>query len=230
MSEDVELKARVLADVRAHMKVYGAKKWAMVLDKYPEVPKRTFYRWVNQIREVPEETRNRKAGLRSPEQIEGERIMRKEHAKAIEDGANRARLAAVKNIPVAPSPEYMSRAGIRAEDQIDFLAMITRLAKDGERLRAYSVKPDETAQDGEAIKNPTMFAASMDKRLKVLDTAVRIMQEVWDLQYMQRFFDSIVAIIVEEIGPAHPDIQARVLQRLKELNDKRGMTQYAGMS
>jgi hypothetical protein len=226
MSEDVELKARVLADVRAHLRIYGPKKWDLVLSKYPEIPRRTFYRWVAQVRDMPTGPRVR---IRK-EYAGGEEVLRAQNAEAMADGANRARMAAIKNIPAAPSPDYMTRGGIRAEDQIDFLAMVVRLAKDGEKLRSYSVKPDPTQPDGEGIKNPTMFAASIDKRLKVIDTAVRIMQEVWDLQYMQRFFDAIVDIIVEEIGPAHPDIQGRILARLKELNDKRGMTQYAGMS
>jgi hypothetical protein len=218
---DPELKAQVLADIRAHMSIYGSNEWDKVLDKYrTQVAERTLWRWIAQIRDgnKPLPPTANKVPPPVQEQIDA----------AVEDGANRARLALVKNIPAAPSPSYMAKAGVRAEHQIDFLTQVTKLMADGEMLRAYAVTDDAAAPGREKIKNPVVFANSITQRLRVMETAIKVMQEIWDLEAMQRFFDEITAIIVDEMA-AFPELQVAVLKRLKALNDARGITPYAGM-
>jgi hypothetical protein len=118
------------------------------------------------------------------------------------------------------------RKGAQAENQINFLAIVHELMADVGKLRGMSVVADEAAADGERVKNPHLFGQAIDKRLRVMETALKVMQEIWDLQYQQRFYDEITEIIVTELA-AIPDVQERVIRRLADLNNRRGMTLYA---
>lgn len=223
MSEtDAVLKAAVLAEIRAHLLVYGPNNWQILRDKYPEIGERKFFRWVKAVREpTPDDSkRPQRGGSKfSPERLEAARA-------AQDDGVRRARLAATKNVPAAPSPAYMMGRGVAAERSIDFLAAVGEIWADAQLLRDHAVKRSE--ETGEvSIKNPMMFARSIGSRIEVMETALKVMQEIWDLRHMQSFYDEIVAIIVDEIGPAHPEIQRRILERLQALNSRRGMTIFA---
>jgi hypothetical protein len=221
-----DLKAQILADIAAHVRVYGRASWELVREKPEYAPvigkeageagRRKFYRWVDVVCEPMGDD------LTSPH------AGRQENGVALGAAQKRALLAAQKNIPAAPSPAYLMRKGKDADNSINFLAMVERLLADGEKLRATSVKADETAADGEKIANPFMFEKSITARLRVMDTALRVMQEIWDLDYQQRFYDAIVSIIVEELAP-YPEAQRRAIERLAELNAKRGMTMHAGL-
>lgn len=219
------LKDRILAEIAAHVRVYGRERWDLIREK-PEYAhvigkeaggagKRKFFRWVeNVLGGVPDPH----PGAGRPHEVGDAAVA------ALDDAQKRALLAAQKNIPAAPSPAYLMRKGPAAENSINFLAVVHSLMGDVDMLRAASVTEND---DGTTkIKNLHFFGQQIDKRLKVMDTALRVMQEIWDLQYQQRFYDAIVSIIVEELGP-YPEAQARAIDRLEELNARRGMTLHA---
>lgn len=228
MSE-ADLKSRILAEIATHLSVYGRSEW----DRIREHPsyshligkeagsagKRKFYRWVEGVT----------GGLPAVNVGAGRPFEAGEAAvAALGDGKRRALLAAQKNIPAAPSPAYLMRKGAGAENSINFLAMVHRLLADGEKLRANAVKADENAADGsgEKITNPFVFNQSIAARLKVMDTALRVMQEIWDLQYQQRFYDAITSIIVDKLD-AFPELQLEIIEELEKLNNRQGMTLHA---
>jgi len=222
-----EIKDRVLVDIAAHVRVYGRTRWDLVREK-PEFAefvgkaagdsgKTRFFRWAGQVLEgVPPE----RGGPGRPFEC-GDAAQ-----SVVDEGTKRARLAAQKNIPAAPSPAYLMRKGAEAENQINFLAVVHELMADVLKLRAMSVTPDQTAANGERIKNPHLFTQSIAQRLRVMDTALKVMQEIWDLQYQQRFYEEITGIIVEELA-GFPEVQERVIRRLADLNNRRGMTLHA---
>lgn len=229
-NRDRELKLRILAEIAAHVSVYGRDRWDLIRER-PEFAhvigkaagpsgKRRFFRWVEAVVGGP----GADAGGQGRPIEYGEAS-----AVALNEGRRRALLAAQKNLPAAPSPAYMTRAGPRAEANLDFLVMLGGTVADVEKMRAAAVKPDEARPDGEKITNLHVFDRSIDKRLKLIDTALRVMQEVWDLQHQQRFYDEIVAIIVEVMAP-YPEAQAEAIRRLENLNSRRGMTLYGEMS
>lgn len=225
MATESELKDRILAEIAAHVRVYGRERWDLIREKPEFAPiigkeaggagKRKFYRWVDAVL----------GGVPTPHDAQGRPF---EHVDAsiaaMDDGRKRALLAAQKNLPAAPSPAYLVRKGTQAETSLNFLTIVHEVMRDIAMIRAQSVK---TLEDGtEKITNLHFFGQQIDKRMKAMDTALRVMQEVWDLQYQQKFYDEIVAIIVEVMAP-YPEAQAEAIERLEALNARRGMTLYA---
>lgn len=225
MADDPALKDRILAEIAAHIRVYGRGKWDRVREHPDFAPvigkaagpagRRKFYRWVDLVC----------AGIPSAERY-GWDVARKEATANLSDAQKRAMVAAQKNIPAAPSPSYLVRKGADADNSINFLTVIHDLMRDVDKLRAMSVRADPNAPDGESVRNPMIFGQQIDKRLRIMETALKVMQEIWDLQYQQRFYDEITSIIVEELVGV-PEIQERVIRRLADLNNRRGMTMYA---
>lgn len=204
-----EVKDEILTEIANHLRVHGAKDWHLVRDRFPDVigggkgsaGERNFFRWVRLVQEGAVPT-------------------------ALAQAVKSARSAAGRNLPVAPPPEYIMKGGAKATRNIDFLAVLGDVADDTELLREWSSKVDD---DGKRqIKNPVYFDLSIRRRMDMLQTGLSLMREVWDLELMRSFYDEVISIIADEIAPAHPEIARRVLERLKALNDKRGMTPHAG--
>jgi hypothetical protein len=224
---ETELKDRILAEIAAHVRVNGRTRWDLVRER-PEFAhvigkaagaagRRKFFRWVDTVCGGVKE---RDDGRGHPHEA-GEFA-----AEVIDDAKARARVHAQKHIPAAPSPAYLARTGAAGDESINFLAVVHELMRDAMKIRTLSVKPDPEAPDGEKITNPHLFGQAFDKRLKLMDSALRVMQEIWDLRYQQQFYEAIEGIIVEEMAP-FPEVQRRVIERLAELNKRRGMTMYA---
>lgn len=228
---EAELKPRILAEIAAHARVYGREQWDLLRER-PEfahvigkeagaVGKRKFYRWVEAVL----------GGVRAVDRPQGGGVAPdggEAAAGVIDDAKKRALLAAQKNVPAAPSPAYLARSAATGDANVDFLAMLGGIVHDVDKLRAAAVKPDENQPDGEKIINLHVFDRSIGRRLEVMDKALRVMQEIWDLRYQQKFYDAITEIIVEEMAP-YPEVQERVIRRLAELNQRQGMTLYADM-
>lgn len=226
MLSDADLKVKIFAEIVAHVRVYGRARWELIREN-PDYARligkdlgpaaeRKFFRWVDAA------TKRTAADKLIAPNAAGQAAQ----TEALDDGAKRARLAAEKNIPAAPSPAYMAREGAGADRSIDFLAGLHGIWADAQLLREYAMAKDADAPNGEKIKNPMFFEKSIKARLDVMDSGLRVMQEIWDLRYQQRFYDAIVDIIVTELAP-HPEVQLRVMRKLKALNDRQGMTIHA---
>ena len=105
---------------------------------------------------------------------------------------------------------------------LDFVAEIHALYADAQKLRAYalSLGKDENGETVEKIKNPAAFDKSIVRRASLLETAIKAVQEVWDLRTMQAFYETII----DEIGKESPEAQRRIMARLAELNSRQGFT------
>jgi hypothetical protein len=218
------IKQAILTAIGLHLREHGRRRWdllrehpayASVIGKAAgEKGRRKFWRWVQAMTEPapPDATRPHEARAAADE--------------ALATATDRARRAAEQNIPVAPSPAYMMRAGAKGPTNIDFLAAVSGIWADAQRLREQAMGPDETSPDGQRIEDAKMFDASIRRRTEVMESALGVMREIWDLQYQQRFYDGITAIIVDELAEV-PEIQERVIRKLAELNKSRGMTVHA---
>lgn len=222
MTNLTEQKTKFTAALHAHMAKHGAKDWKLLLQQFPEVHEQTMWRWIRAGRkEVPPEanlsdarTKLAEAVRKFPTTTRAQRMAKEKLPEAEE---------IVDHLPAAPSPSYIAKAGDDGLRTLDFVAEIQSLYRDATMLRTYAVRdrvdPD-TGEVREVINNPAAFDKSIARRADLLETAIRAVQEVWDLRTMQRFYETII----EEIGFESPDCQKRILERLAKLNARTGMT------
>ena len=211
----------VLDAITRHLRVVGPREWDSVRKRFPnvfpmdETGRRKLMRWVKRVRD--------KSGL----ELGAEAHRNENHKVKRRKDVAQATLAIAKNIPMAPPPDYLEGSCRRHPpvkmQRIDFLAGITRVYADAERMRAFSMKDDPNDPDGESIKNPMYFDASIKRRLDVLTGAVQVMREIWDLQRMEDFYNAIIDVI----GEVDPTTQVKLMTKLKDLNAKHGMTIHA---
>lgn len=161
-------------------------------DKYHGVPKASWYRWIASCKELIGHVDQKTQRLTESAAI------------ALEAG---------EHLPAAPSPAYVDQKG--AAGNMDFLQRLESLYADAEILRRFSMD-EKTGR----IKLPKYLTQSVSLRQKLLETALKAMQEVWDLRRMQAFYDAVL----EEIAQESPETAMRIMERLKKLNSEIGMT------
>jgi hypothetical protein len=176
-----ELKAAILTAIAEHVRAHGRRQWDLIRERPEFAPligreagvngKRRFWRWVNAVCEPPPADRTR------PHEA------REVTADALRSATERARLAAERNLPAAPSPSYLMRAGADASKNLDFLAAVHLIWADAERLREHAMRIDQTAPDGMAISDGKLFDASIRRRVEVMESALRVMRRsgTWNI-------------------------------------------------
>lgn len=200
----------VMAEIHAHLLEKGPNGWTPLLEKWKgKVGIATLWRWIRSAKrgEVPQ----------SNLAMAQASIMRSAEKHQADLPPNAAEIA--HDLPATPSPHYISRTGEKGLEQFDMVVEIRNLYKDAEKLRSYAVVPDDSYDDGERIKNPMAFDKSIARRAQILETAIRAVQEIWDLRTMQMFYE----IVIEEIGRADLHTQKRILERLAALNARHGI-------
>jgi hypothetical protein len=126
---------------------------------------------------------------------------------------------AIAALPAVPSVGEMIRISKDSNGEFDVLGMLRQLLTDAGMWRAYAVKFDENGV--ESIKNPVYFDTSFKRRLDLIHAYIAVYQEIYDLRQMQVFFDEIIDIIAVEISPGNPEVSKRVLDRLRQLKERR---------
>lgn len=161
-------------------------------DSYHGVPVASWYRWIHSVKELIGHVDQKTQRLTESAAI------------AMEIG---------EHLPAAPSPSYVDKKG--AAGNMDFMQRLESLYDDAETLRKFSMD-EKTGR----IKLPKYLTQSVSLRQKLLETALKAMQEVWDLRRMQNFYD----IVLENISQESPECAMRIMERLKKLNSEIGMT------
>lgn len=211
-------KSAFKAAVAQHLSTVGANNWKVVLEQFPDVAEPTKWRWIREAKAAdvprPELINSRAKLVQKVKKLPPDART----AEARENGTEHI----AKQLPAAPRPEYIARTGEAGMQTLDFVAEIHKLYADASMLRAYAMK-NKTDADGvvsEAINNPVAFDKSIVRRAGLLETAIKAVQEVWDLRTMQNFYETII----DEIGKESPEAQKRIMVRLAELNSRQGMT------
>jgi hypothetical protein len=212
-------KAEFLEAVTLHLATVGANNWKMVLERFPDIPEPTKWRWIRIAKG---------ADVPKPQLINAKaRIVQKVKKAGGTDRQREARANKTEKIamhlPAAPSPNYIAKTGESGLQNLDFVAEIHALYGDAQMLRAYAMKTradPETGELVEVINNPAAFDKSIVRRAGLLETAIKAVQEVWDLRQMQNFYE----IVIDEIGRESPETQKRIMVRLAELNSRQGFT------
>lgn len=215
---DPRIKDSFMKAVAAHLATVGSNNWTPILETHPEISVPTKWRLIRDAKaaDVPRpELINARAKLVQKVKKLPKDARREE---AEENGTQHI----AKQLPAAPSPHYIAKSGEAGLQALDFVAEIYALYRDANMLRAFAIT-NVTAEDGttiEKIKNPAAFDKSIVRRADLLETAIKAVQEIWDLRTMQNFYETII----EEIGRESPEVQKRIMERLAILNSKAGMT------
>ena len=231
MSEEQSKRGRKTSEYREeffrvaqeHLRANGSQEWGLVFKPFTDagIPEATLWRWLRMAKtaDLPQaDIINAKARVMQAVK----KVSRDDRSQAAHQNGT---FKIAKHLPAAPSPSYIARTGERGMAQIDFVAEIHELYADAKKLRAFAVsvvQDAETGDDVEKIKNPAVFDKSIARRADLLETAIKAVQEVWDLRMMQNFYETII----DEIGHESPECQQRIMQRLAELNKQQGFTHY----
>lgn len=200
---DVSARQKCIDDINNHLNTVGPSHWDEVRKRHPGVAARTFWRYVQRVR--------RGATGYTPEAKNFHTVIQRE--------LERAQTAAIsESIPVMPPPSIIASRGDDGRRKLDFLRHLDEMMEDCLRLRQWSMKPDK---DGVIqIQNPMYYQQSIKLRAEVLNTAINAMKHLWDLTKMQGLYDAII----QEISHLDEKTGRAILERLRELDDERGMT------
>lgn len=214
----LDIREEAMRDIYAHLEVNGPKNFKPLIEKWTArgAAESTIWKWVRVARKMDAP----KVSLVAAKALIEQRMAAGEPdpdapAPAIGEIASQ--------LPVAPSPDYVAKHGERAVRNLDILSELHSIQSDAMMLRDYAVKMvknPETDEEREAIKNPVFFEKQMQRRLNVIDTALKAMGEVWNLRTMQSFYETVI----QEIGRADPETQKRIMLRLSALNARTGMS------
>lgn len=201
--QEAERAACTLAIIQ-HLEVHGNANWAAVRQQFPKVEKRKFFRWVKAVRDGEVDV-------------------------SLYANAGKVAKKLQRTLPVAPPAHYMADNGTKAIEKVNLLVETNVLFRDVAQMRIYAAEKDRVtkqvvldANGDPKLGNFVFWEKAVMARLKVIETALALQQQIWDLQKNQDFYDEIVRIIVEEMG-VDPEMQLRVMRRLEHLDRARGM-------
>lgn len=205
-----ERRKEVELAIANHLNLEGPAKWGEFQKKHPDISRATLFRWVEEVRN---KMLNQAVG-----QSPGALKIAQKRIKAMNEPLERVQRKISGQIPAAPSPAIIAENGAAGVVSINFMGRLEDIWKDAEMLRAHAVGVNE---DGTPrLKNPNLLEMSMRRREALLETYLHALQEVYSLERMQQFY----GMIIEEIGKADPDLQRTILDRLRALNSKHGLT------
>ena len=207
--------------VAAHLVQHGSKKWGALFEQFPEISSSEAHRLIREVKGNP---------LVNDMPTARDRLLTSVKKFAISDAGKEAerlnpkyRDGIVDNLPAAPPPAFVAKNGDKGLREIDFVGEIQSLYADAKLMRAHAMKKvvdPATGEETEEIDNTQVFDRSILRRTDILETAIRAVEQVWDLRMMQNFYE----LIIEEIGLESPACQRRIMERLQLLNERHGMT------
>ena len=193
--------AALKAAVAEHLAESGGADWKALQARFPGVPHTTFWRCVRAVRaEAPD-----------AEKLAAARDKIAERYAAEPEAGRREAVAA--NLPATPSPNFIAKGGVKGTRSIDLLGRLHELFADADLLRGCAL-----AKDG-AVRNPMIFAQSIALRERLVSSALKTLEAVYDLRYAEQFFMAVT----DEVAAESPTTAGRIIARLKVLNAERGI-------
>jgi hypothetical protein len=211
--EKEDRKAEIVAAIHEHLKIEGPQNWDKLLKAYPSVSRPTLFRYIKEVRESIEKSAAEYGSghLRLAQQQITQRVETPEQTQK--------KIKA--HLPTAPSPAVVAAAPADCISSFNFFAFFNKIISDLELARGSTVKKNE---DGtERVLNPAMLDRNLGRRLQALETYLHSIETVYNLERIRELYE----LIIDEVGKADPDIQRAVLVRLRELDNKRGITMSA---
>lgn len=208
-----ERKELIKKAMHEHILVDGVGDWDKLMADFPDISRPTFYRYLKEVREEIEN----QAGEISKEQLAFAQRRIRRDAPLPGEAVEEMKI----HLPVAPSPAVVAADPLAAAKAFDFFKFFDGIVQDAELAREQNIK---TGPDGNSrIINPAMFDRNMQRRLHILQTYLQSIETVYNMERIRELYD----LIIEEVGKADVDVQQAVLARLRNLNNKRGLTMAA---
>jgi hypothetical protein len=91
--------------------------------------------------------------------------------------------------------------------RVDYLAAYRQLFADVGALRDFALNPDGS------IRSPMIFDRSIKRRMSLITRSVKLSQQIYAVRNVQVFMDALIDAIASE----SPELQRRVLARLRQL-------------
>ncbi len=195
--DDVKRCKEAIAEHMAkHKSGGGPICWKAIRASHPNIKEQSLHRFIRAFRESPDSIKEAISAIQK-------RKPRKPLKKHVDD--------IVSNLPVAPSPAYVTHHG---ETNLDLLGKWKSIY-----ARLEDMIQRQYREDG-SIKNPKVVNASIANEIKMLDTALRAIDQVWNLKQQQFYFDLVFAAIMEE----SPECMVKIRDRLAVANAKYGIS------
>jgi hypothetical protein len=208
-------KPAVMLAINEHLHLHGPKNWDELMVRFPDVSRPTFFRWIKEAKEKIES----EASGRGTTAL---KFAQKRIRSSVEVTPARTQQQIKAQLPVAPSPAIISQMpGEVAAQTFDFMAYFQDVVADTELVTqaAVTINPDGTRK----ARNPGLLDSNIRRRLDIMTTFIQSVQAVWNLGKMEELYNAVI----EEVGKVDPETQQAILARLRDLNNKRGMTVHA---
>lgn len=208
------LRRQVRADVEAYLLEHGAEGVTdeMVARWCGEATKSCLRQMVEVIVDEPASP---EALARARERIE--KKMGEHPTLRAQEAQTRGTAALAAHVPAAPSPSYIAKHGVQELERLDIFLELNKLFADANLMRESSVRADAGR---EKVTNPRLFDKSISRRLEIIATSISTQRELWDLQRMETFYNTII----DTIAQTAPDVAQEIQRRLAALNIRIGMT------
>jgi hypothetical protein len=200
----------IIAAIRQHLLLVGPRDYDQVMAKYPGISRPTFFRYLKKARELEEAA----AAAKSPGALLQAQQRIRQHVADPKKVTEKVKA----HLPAAPSPAVVAADPVNSVRAFQFFQFFNQIVGDAELLRGTAVTRNEDGS--EKVRNPAMLEKSMRGRLAILDTYLHSVETVYNMERIRELYD----LVIEEVGKASPDIQMAVLARLRELDNKRGLT------
>lgn len=206
----------VIKACQEHLLLDGAKDYTSLMQKFPDVSRSTFFRLMEHARQ------NIEAGAiahDSPEALRDAQAKIRRKVVTPETITKKIKM----HLPTAPSPAIVaSMDPMVSRNLFDFMAYFYRVVNDAELMRDKSVR-DETDQatgdKREVLSNPVLMDNSIRRRLQIMDTYLKSMEQLYNVEKLQELF----SLVIDEVGKADTNVQQAILARLRMLNDAKGL-------
>ena len=210
-------KPAVMLAINEHLNLHGPKNWSPVQERFPDVSAATFWRWVKEAKANIETAAGKQGNaalalkqkqIRSQVELRPERVQREIRAQ----------------LPVAPSPAVIAASSPELmRETFNFMAFFHEIVADSKLLRESTVIKD--AEGNTRLRNPMMMDKSIQRRLSIMETYLHSIETIYNVERLRELYN----LIITEVGKVSPDLQRVILVRLRELNNKRGLTMDADL-
>ncbi|MBB5463791.1 hypothetical protein [Paraburkholderia sp. Cpub6] len=185
-----------LNQIRKYMLEHGEQEGARLakLDGYKHINKATWSQWCKLVREE-----DRQLAID---------VIRNVPHPGVPAGQ------APSFTPITPATPEQRVAVRRA---LDFFRKIRVMVDDAQMLADYSMTVDSTT-GVRKVKNPVMLAQSHKMRAVTLTLALKHAEAVWNQERMEELYNAVIGAI----GEVDRGLQRAALEKLRELNERRG--------
>lgn len=215
MAVDTQTKQEVVEAIKAHLKDQGESRFDLVLARFKgRISKATFYRIVDA------EVRVARASLGA---IKEASLRLRKVARELPPvpAPTEPSLPPMESAPL-PSPAVVASYGRHAGVILDVLGNLCDCMSDAIALRDLSIDKND---DGsiKKIKNPMLLERSISRRLAIGEDYMTYQERAFESEKQR----SLWREVLHAIGEADPGTQARILERLRDLNATRGISAHA---